>query len=186
MNYRRLSGAEEDAAMLAAVVADAKATQSIHREMLQRMADWETREPGRLSIDDDLRNAFIANFDGLRTAFTDRNLATVGVTFPFQLDRANPAHAVVIAVRDDLADTRDLVQAKRAQELLAKQIAEVRISLPEVLARQASQTAADVADALKTGAKTGGEAVRDVAKTLGWVLGGGFVLYMLTQRGGGK
>ena len=183
---RSLSGAEEDAAMLATVVADAQATQSIHKEMIQRMADWEAREPGRLVADEELRNAFISNFDGLRAAFTDRNLQKVGVMFPMQLDRASPAHAVLIAVRDDIADTRDRVQANQAQYVLSKQIAEVRIGLAETLARQAAQTAADAAEALRRGAGAGAEGVKDFAKTLAWVLGGGFVLYLITQRGGGK
>lgn len=183
----QLSGMEEDAAALAAVVADAQATQSIHKEMIQRLADWEAREPGRLAVDEELRNAFISNLDGLRTAFTDRNLQRVGVIFPVQLDRANPAHAVLIAVRDDIADTRDRIQANQAQYLLGKQIAEVRIGLAEQLARQAAQTAADAAEALKRGAGAGAEGVKDFAKTLAWVLGGGFVLYLVTQKtGGGK
>lgn len=182
----RLAGPGEDAAMLASVVADAQATQSIHKEMLQHAIDWETREPGRLDSDDDLRNSFIANLEGLRTAFTDRNLATVGVSFPFMLDRANPTHAVIIAVRDDIADTRDRIQQGKAQSLLGKQVSDTKISLSEVLARQAAQAAADAAEALKTGAKAGGDAVKDFAKTLAWILGGGFALYLVTQRGGGK
>lgn len=182
----RLSGAEEDAAILAAVVADAQATQSIHKEMIQRMAEWEAREPGRLATDDDLRNAFVANFEGLRTAFTDRNLGTVGVAAPLQLDRANPAHAVIIAVRDDIADTRDRVQANQAQYALSKQIAEIKMGLPEALARQAGQAAADAAEALRRGATAGGEAIKDFGKTLAWVLGGGLALYLVTQRGGAK
>lgn len=180
----QLSGTpEEDAA----VVADARATQDIHREMIQRMADWEAREPGILTTDSDLRNAFVANFEGLRSAFTDRNLQNVGVTFPYQLDRANPAHAVLIAVRDDIADTAARVQANQAQYVLSKQIAEVQVGLAEQLARQAAQTAADVAAALRTGAQAGGKAVESFASTLAWIVGGGFGLYLLTQRtGGGK
>jgi len=185
-SIKDLSGAEEDASVLSMVLSDARATQSIHKEMIQRMADWEARQPGVLSNDEDLRNSFIANLEGLRTAFTDRNLSTVGVAAPLQLDRTNPAHAVLIAVRDDIADTRDQLQANRGQAVLAKQIADVIIGLPEMLARQAAKAAADAADALKTGAKAGGDAVKDFAKTLAWILGGGFALYLATQRGGGK
>ena len=183
---RNLSGAEEDAAMLAAVVADAKATQSIHRDMVQRMTDWEARQPGVLSTDDDLRNQFIANLEGLRSAFTDRGLQTVGVAFPMFLDRANPAHAVILAVRDDIADTRDRLQANQAQYVLGKQIQDVKISLPELVIKTAAETARDTAEALKRGAAAGGKAVEGFATTLAWILGGGAALYLLTQRGGGK
>jgi hypothetical protein len=181
----RLNGAEEDAAVLASVVADAQATQSLHRDMIAHMADWEARSPGILATDDDLRNAFIANLEGLLSAYTDRALGMVGVSFPMLLDRTNPAQAIIIAVRGDIADTRDRVQAKQTQLALTKQIAAVKISLPETLAIQAGQTAADVASALKTGAKAGADAVKDFAGTLAWILGGGAALYLLT-RGGGK
>ena len=175
-----------DAATLSAVVADAQATQSIHRDMIARMADWEARSPGILNSDDDLRNAFVANLEGLRSAFTDRALGMVGVSFPMMLDRTDPAQAVVIAVRDDIADTRDRLQAKQAQVALAKQIAEVRAGWPEAVARQAAQTAADAAEARKRGAAAGADAVKDFTKTLAWILGGGAVLYLVTQRGGAK
>jgi hypothetical protein len=163
----RLNGAEEDAAVLASVVADAQATQSLHRDMIAHMADWEARSPGILATDDDLRNAFIANLEGLLSAYTDRALGMVGVSFPMLLDRTNPAQAIIIAVRGDIADTRDRVQAKQTQLALTKQIAAVNAS------------------ALKTGAKAGADAVKDFAGTLAWILGGGAALYLLT-RGGGK
>lgn len=182
----RLNGTEEDAAMLSAIAAEARATQSMHREMVQHMVDWETREPGRLNTDDDLRNAFIENLEGLRSAFTDRALAAAGVAFPMLLDRANPAHAVIIAVRDDIADTRDRLQAKQAQYLLGKQIAEVKISLPEFVVKTAAQTAKEAAEALRIGAQAGGKAVENFATTLAWVLGGGAALYALSQFGRSK
>lgn len=174
-----------DAQALSSVMADAQATQSIHRDMIGRMADWEGRSPGILTSDDDLRNSFVAALEGLRSAFTDRALGMVGVSFPLMLDRTDPAQAIIIAVRDDIADTRDRLQAKQTQFALSKQIAEVRVSLPEKLALQAGQTAADAAAALKTGAKAGADAVKDFAGTLAWILGGGAALYLLT-RGGGK
>lgn len=182
----RLNGAEEDAAMLAAVVADAQATQSMHREMIQHMADWEARQPGVLSSDDDLRNQFIANFDGLRSAFTDRGLQTVGVAFPMLLDRTNPAHAVILAVRDDIADTRDRLQANQAQYVLGKQIQDVRIGLPEYVVRTAAQTVTDIGKGAGGALEAGGKGLQDALKTLAWVLGGGAVLYLVTQGGRGK
>lgn len=182
----RLNGAEEDAAMLASVVADAQATQSIHREMIQHMTDWESRQPGVLTSDADLRNQFIANLEGLRSAYVDRGLQIVGVPFPVMLDRANPAHAVIIAVRDDIADTRDRLQANNAQSLLGKQIADVRISLPERLARQAADAASSIASGAGSALEAGGKGLQDALKTLAWVLGGGLVLYLVTQGGGGK
>jgi len=182
----QLSGAEEDAATLASVVADAQATQSIHREMIQRVADWETREPGRLNSDDDLRNTFITNLEGLRSAFTDRTLQMVGVTFPMMLDRANPSHAVIVAVRDDLADTRDRLQAKKAQELVGKQVSEAKISLPERLAIQTADAAAALARGAGEALEAGGKGLQKALETLAWVLGGGVVLYLITQKVGGK
>jgi len=182
----RLNGAEEDAAMLASVVADAQATQSIHREMIQRMSDWETREPGRLNTDDDLRNAFVANLEGLRSAFTDRTLQMVGVSFPLLLDRANPAHAVIVAVRDDLADTRDRLQAKKAQELVGKQVSEAKISLPEQLARTAVTAVQQAGAGAGSALEAGGKGLQKALETLAWVLGGGVALYLVTQKVGGK
>jgi hypothetical protein len=181
----RLNGAEEDAAVLSSVVADAQATQALHADMIAHMADWELRSPGILASDDDLRNAFVANLEGLLSAYTDRALAMVGVAFPLLLSRTDPAQAIIIAVRDDIADTRDRVQAKQTQLALTKQIAAVKASLPEQLVTQASQTAADIASAIKTGAGAGAGAVKDFASTLAWILGGGAVLYLVT-RGGGK
>jgi hypothetical protein len=175
-----LAGAEEDSAMLAAVVADAQATQSIHKEILQHLADWETRQPGVINADDDLRNTFISNLEGLRSAFTDRSLQTVGVMFPASLDRSNPAHAVILAVRDDIADSRDRIQAGKAQELVGKQVAAAKITLPEYVAQTAAKTAADAAAALKAGAQAGGKAVENFASTLAWIVGGGFILYLMT------
>lgn len=182
----QLSGAEEDAAILARVVADAQATQSIHKEMIQHIADWETREPGRLASDDDLRAAFIQNLEGLRSAFMDRGLEIVGVPFPMMLDRANPAHAVILAIRDDIADTRDRLQANKAQELLGKQIAAVKIGLPEMLARQATDAASSLMSKGGAALEAGGKGLQDALKTLAWVLGGGVVLYLVTQKVGGK
>lgn len=181
-----LNGAEEDAAILANVVAEAKATQSMHREMIQHAAEWEARQPGILSTDDDLRNQFIANLDGLRTAFTDRGLQAVGVAFPMLLDRSNPAHAVILAVRDDIADTRDRLQANQAQYVLGKQIQDVKISLPEYVVRTAAQTVKDVASGAGSALDAGGKGLQDALKTLAWVLGGGAVLYLVTQTGGRK
>ena len=99
----RLNGVEEDAVALNNVIAEAKATQDLHREMIGRIGDWEAREPGRLSTDSDLRLAFIDNLDGLPSAFTDRALKVVGIMLPLKLDRTNPAQAIIVAVRDDFA-----------------------------------------------------------------------------------
>ncbi len=182
----RLNGTEEDAAMLAAVVADAQATQSIHREMIGHIADWERREPGRLVTDDDLRNAFIQNLEGLRAAFVDRALQIVGVPFPMMLDRANPAHAVILAIRDDIADTRDQLQANKAQDLLGKQIAVVRVGLPEMLARQAAGAATSLLSKGGEALEAGGKGLQKAIETLAWALGAGAVLYIFTQAGGRK
>lgn len=182
----RLNGAEEDVAMLGSVVADAQATQSIHREMLQHVLDWEARQPGVIATDDDLRNAFIQNLEGLRSAFTDRALRIVGVTFPMMLDRTNPAHAVILAVRDDIADTRDRLQENKAQALVGKQVADTRISLPERLATQAAASVRDLTSGAGSALEAGGKGLQKALEALGWILGGGLALYLVTQRGGGR
>jgi hypothetical protein len=181
-----LADAADDAAILAAVVADANATESIHKEMIQHMADWEAQQPGILTTDDDLRNQFIANLEGLRSAYVDRGLGLVGVSIPALLNRANPAHAVILSVRDDIADTRDQLQANNAQNVLSKQIQSVSMSLPEQLARQAADAVSDTASALKTGVQGGAQAVQSFATTLAWIAGGGLGLYLLTQMVGGR
>ena len=181
-----LGDADSDAAMLAAVVADAQATQAMHKEMIQHMADWEARQPGVLSSDDDLRNQFISNLDALRSAFTDRGLQTVGVPFPILLDRTNPAHAVILAVRDDIADTVSKLQANQAQYVLGKQIQDVRVSLPEKLVNQAVSSAKDLTSSAAAAVAAGGKGLSDALGSLAWIVGGGFGLYLLYQmtRGG--
>lgn len=175
-----------DSEILDAIVADAQATQSIHREMIRHIADWEFREPGRIDSDEDLRNAFVANLEGLRSAFVDRGLQITGVPFPLMLDRANPSHAVILAVRDDIADTRDRVQAGRAQNVVGKQVSDARVSLPERLVNQAVQTGRDLTSSAASAIEAGGKGVGDALKSMAWIAGGGALAYAVYQmtRGG--
>lgn len=183
----RLAGAEEDAAILAAVVADAQATQSIHKEMIQHMVDWELRQPGILISDEYLRNAFVANLEGLRSAFTDRSLKTVGVMFPFQLDRANPAHAVVVAVRDDIDDTSSRLQQGRAQDLIGKRVQDAKISIPERITTTTLNTVRDLTDSLKNAVPNVAKPLGDAIGSLAWIVGGGFGIYLISKLiGSGK
>jgi hypothetical protein len=127
--HRKAAGmgdAASDAAdVLVRITALAQDAQEKHKAMIQRAADREAAEPGILSTDNDLRTTFIDNLTGLSNKFVDDSLPIVGIQFPYQLNRTNPAHAIIIAVRDDINDTANLLQAKSDQIALAKQIKEI-------------------------------------------------------------
>lgn len=179
-----LSGAEEDNAILQSVIADARATQDIHREMIGHIADWELREPGRLATDVGLRLTFQSNLEGLRSAFTDRALAMVGVPFPLMLDRANPAHAILIAVRDDIADTAERLNQNQAQYLVGKQVSAIRAGQIVKLVESTVQTAADALRAGGQGLKSTLPDLADILKYAALGIGGIAVIYGLNLFGG--
>ncbi len=184
----RLNGVEEDNAILQSVIADARATQSIHGEIISHIADWETREPGRLNTDAGLRIAFIDNLDGLRSAFTDRTLGMVGVQFPILLDRTNPAHAIILAVRDDITDTSNRLQQSQAQYLVGKQVSAIRDGQIVKLVEGAIQTAADLLRAGGQGLKDAvpkiTDGVTDILKYAALGIGGLALIYGLNLFGG--
>ena len=182
----QLSGAEEDAAMLQNVIADARATQSIHSDIIARIGDWEVRAPGKLSSDSELRNSFIDLLDGLRNAFVSRALSIVDVMFPMLLDRVNPAHAIILAVRDDIDDTVDLLKQNAAQRIVGKQISEIRDGQIAKLIESTVQTAGG---AIKAVAESAGKAlpeVSNIAKYLAYGIGGLAAIYALNLFFGGR
>ena len=93
--------------------------------MVANMASWEEREPGWMDSDDNLRLTFQDQLTGLSNNFVTNALPVLGVQFPYQIDRTDPAGAIVLAVRDDIQATIDLLDARKSQQLLAKQIADV-------------------------------------------------------------
>jgi len=180
----RLNGVEEDNAILQSVIADARATQSIHGEIISHIADWETREPGRLNTDADLRTAFVDNLDGLRSAFTDRTLGMVGVQFPILLDRTNPAHAIILAVRDDIADTSNRLQQSQAQYLVGKQVSASRDGQSTKLVQDTVRTAADALKSVGQGLTSTLPAMADMLKYAALGIGGLALIYGLNLFGG--
>jgi len=62
------------------------------------------------------------DLEGLRTEWTDWGLTMVGVQYPYELNKTNPAHAVVAAVRDDIGQTINLIDLNRSAEAMARRI----------------------------------------------------------------
>lgn len=154
--------------ILAAVQNDASDTQEKHKQFLATMQGWEERAPGKLTTDNDLRRTFTDSLSQLEQDFVHRNLKTVGIEFPYQLDRTNPAHAIILAVRDDIKDTVRLLESKQAQYALAKEIREVQRS-PLIIVAEGTVRA------IEKGAEAAGKAL-DV---LPYVLGVGALLAVL-------
>jgi hypothetical protein len=110
---------------LEAITADARKVQSAHQNMIKTMAGWTERTPDWVTNDDNLRLTFVNQLTDLKDQFIHRSLPILGVEFPYQIERTDPAGAVVIAVRDDIMGTIDLLDARKAQQLLQRQIAEL-------------------------------------------------------------
>lgn len=70
----------------------------------------------------------------LRREYVTAELALLGVQFPAQLSPTNPEHAIVLAVRDDLADTERRIDQAIAQQKLgaAKSGTSFDFKLPDV------------------------------------------------------
>lgn len=116
---------------LAKISADAQSVENSHRNMIANMASWEERKPGWVTSDDDLRRTFQDQLTGLKDQFVQRSLPLLGVTFPYEIDRTDPAGAIVLAVRDDIQNTIDLLDARKAQQVLQKTISDLsKIPLP--------------------------------------------------------
>lgn len=137
--HQGLSGLGDDASdaasaavdRLATISASAKTTQATHQSMITSMADWETREPGWVTTDDQLRLTFQNQLTALENQFVTQALPVLGVEFPYQIDRTDPAGAIVLAVRDDIQNTIDLLDARKSQQVLQKNISDLsKVPLP--------------------------------------------------------
>lgn len=126
--------APDPAATLATVQAAAKSAEATHQSMIANMADWETREPGWVTTDDNLRLTFQDQLTNLMNQFVTQMLPVLGVQFPYQIDPTDPAGAVVLSVRNDIQNTIDLLDARKEQQVLQKQIAALNaIPIPSAL-----------------------------------------------------
>lgn len=122
---RRVGLGDAAADTLASISADAKFVQGAHRRYIASMAKWEEDTPGWVTNNDELRSSFTSGLTNLYRDFVARSLKTLGVGRPDQIDRADPAGAIVIAVRDDIVQTIDLLDARKAQQMLAKHISDL-------------------------------------------------------------
>ncbi len=127
------SAASDASARLSKIMSDAQGVQNSHRQMVANMASWEDRKPGWVTTDDDLRLTFQDQLTGLKDSFVQRSLPVLGVDFPYQIDRVDPAGAIVLSVRDDIQNTIDLLDARKSQQVLQKTISDLsKIPLPSV------------------------------------------------------
>lgn len=127
---RRMGDMGDDATdnaqrLLDTIVSDAKNVQGKHQQLINNMANWEQRDPGRLDTDDDLRNAFDDSLTTIRDEFVTRSLPLLGVTYPYQISTTDPAGAIVLAVRDDISNTIALLESKQSQAAANKAAQEV-------------------------------------------------------------
>lgn len=91
--------------------------QNRHQAILNRIA------PGMTALElQPIKN----DLEGLRTEWTDWGLTMVGVQYPYELNKTNPAHAVVAAVRDDIGQTINLIDLNRSAEAMARQVQRVK------------------------------------------------------------
>lgn len=98
--------------------------QGAHRTLIAQLAATQD-DAGRMSI----RNAV----EGLYNDWTAWAVGARGGVPPYQWNRTDPVDAILIAVRDDLRNTADLLAANKAQQVLGKQISEMgRPGLPKL------------------------------------------------------
>jgi len=90
--------------------------QNAHRTLISQLAATED-DAGRMSI----RNAV----EGLYNDWTDWAVSVRGGVPPYQWNRTDPIDAILIAVRDDLKNTTDLLAANAYQKVLGKQISDM-------------------------------------------------------------
>lgn len=114
---RKKSGLGDDsdgaAALLAQVQQHGADVQQQHADLIAKIPDGQAS--GDLLK---IRNAV----EALYNDWTDYAVGVRGVP-PAQWNRTDPVDAILIAVRDDLRNTADLLAANKAQQVLAKQIA---------------------------------------------------------------
>ena len=116
LRRRGMGDGEEDAALLASVQARGADVQRQHADLIAKIPSGE-------ASGDKLR---IRNL--IDQLYADWTAYAVGVkngAAPYQWNRTDPVDAILIAIRDDLRNTVELLDANKAQQVLAKQIAEL-------------------------------------------------------------
>lgn len=103
--------ATPDSSLLTAVQAKAADMQSQHKALIDKLGGGA--DP----------NAIRDAVEGLYNDWTAYAVDAAGGVPPVQWDRTDPVQAILIAVRDDLRNTADMLAANKAQQVLAKQIA---------------------------------------------------------------
>lgn len=185
-----LSGLGDDQSVLDGVVADAQATQATHKRLIDNLATWPDQP-----VDAATRSVFSDELSRLEQDFTNRNLQAVGVQFPYQLDRTNPAHAILLAVRDDIKNTVALIDSGQMQAAVAKEVRAVQAPVATALLEKASQmyegTAKAVTGLVKTVQKVAedvGEAPKEVAKALPYIAAAVVVVGLIyfSSKGGDR
>lgn len=113
--YMRRAGLSDGEPTIDDVVSKAQEFQLQHRGLLAQLG----AQPNDALTKENVRNSV----EALYNAWTQYAVGVKDGTAPYQWDRSNPMDAVLIAVRDDLRNTADLIAANKAQQALAKQIA---------------------------------------------------------------
>lgn len=117
-----LGDEEADASLLASVQAHGADVQQQHADLIAKIPAGQA--VGELL---NIRN----DVDKLYSDWTDYAVGVKNGVPPYQWNRLDPVDAVLIAVRSDLQNTSDLLAANKAQQVLAKQIAQLpRLGLP--------------------------------------------------------
>lgn len=111
--YMRPAGLSDDDG-LAAVQAKAADYQKAHAGLIAQLGAART-DADKLVV----QNAV----EGLYNDWTAYAVDLKGGAAPYEWDRSNPVDAILIAVRDDLRNTSDLIAANKAQAVLQKNIA---------------------------------------------------------------
>lgn len=112
--YMRSAGLSDDDGGLAAVQAKAADYQRAHAGLIAKLGAAQN-DADKLAV----QNAV----EGLYNDWTAWAVDTKGGAAPYEWDRSNPVDAILIAVRDDLRNTSDLIAANKAQAVLQKNIA---------------------------------------------------------------
>lgn len=100
---------------LAAVISRGQDVQEKHRALIDKLGG----KPNDVATKNAVENAV----GELYNDWTQYGVSMKGGAAPFEWNRLNPVDAILIAVRDDLRNTVDLIVAGKAQQALAKQIA---------------------------------------------------------------
>lgn len=161
-----LSGLGDDQAILDAVVNDARATQATHKLLIDNLAAWPDQP-----VDDATRRMFSNDLSQLEQDFTNRGLQTVGIQFPYQLDRVNPAHAIILAVRDDIKNTVGLIDSRQMQIAIAKEVRAVQAPVTTAILETASQGATALFETGRKFAEDVGEGAKKALNAVPYIVG---------------